>query len=158
MLYSMRRYEEAIREYRAALDFEPTFPSAYLHLGMAQLASGRPQEALAALLKARSLPGGNPLILGGLGLCYGWVGQAGEARKVLGELEELSQREFVSPMSRVFVYIGLGQKDQAFRWLERASQERDGWLAWLHVDPVFDRLRPDPRFAGLLRQVGLADR
>ena len=157
-LYSMRRYQDAIREYRQALDFEPDFPSGYLHLGMAYAAQGSRREALEALLKARSLPGGNPLILGGLGHCYGLLGQPAEARKILGELEALSKREFVSPMSRAFVYIGLGQRDQAFQWLERARQERDGWLAWLKVDPMFDSLRADPRFASLLRQVGLTER
>ena len=157
-LYSMRRYEEAIREYRQALEFEPDFPSGYLHLGLTYLAQARHQDALAALLKARSLPGGNPLILGGLGLCHGALGQQAEARKILTELEARSRREYVSPMSRVFVHIGLGQTDQAFQELERACQERDGWLAWLNVDPVFDSLRTDPRFPRLLARVGLARR
>ncbi len=154
-LYSMRRYDEAIQEYRRALDFEPDFPSGYLHLGMAYAAAGKHQEALVALLKARSLPGGNPLILAGLGHCYGLLGQAAEAHKILAELEARSQREYVSPMSRVLIYTGLGQADQAFQWLERARQERDGWLAWLEVDPVFDRLRGDPRFARLAQAISL---
>jgi len=157
-LYSMRRYDEATREHRQALDLDPDFPSGYLHLGMAYLAQAKNQEALTALLKARSLPGGNPLILGALGLCHGALGRQADARKILAELEARSRSEYVSPMSRVFVHIGLGQKDQAFQQLERACQERDGWVAWLKVDPVFDSLRGDPRFAGLLRQVGLADR
>lgn len=157
-LYSMRRYDDAIREYRQALEFEPDFPSGYLHLGMAYLAQAKDQEALTALLKARSLPGGNPLILGGLGLCHGVLDQQAEARKILEELEARSRREYVSPMSRVLVHIGLKQNDQAFRELERACQERDGWLAWLNVDPLFDRLRTDPRLAQVVRRVGLAHR
>jgi len=157
-LYSMRRYEEAIQEYRKALEFEPDFPSGHLHLGMAYLAKSAPAEALAAFLKARSLPGGNPLILGGLGYCYGVAGRKGEAQEILKELEQRSAHGFVSPVSRVFVYIGLGRKDEAFQWLERAYQEHDGWLAWLKVDPIFDSLRPDVRFAGLLARVGLGQK
>jgi len=157
-LYCMRRYEEAIREYRQALDLEPDFPSGYLHLGLAYVAQAKHQEALAALLKAASLPGGNPLIQGGLGLSHGVLGQQVEARKILEGLQARSRREYVSPMSRVFIHIGLGQKDQAYQELERACQERDGWLAWLNVDPVFDRLRTDPRFPRLLARVGLASR
>ncbi len=155
-LYSMRRYEEAIQEFRRALDLEPDFPSGHLHLGMAYMAKSLHALALAEFLKARSLPGGNPLILGGLGYCYGVLGRKTEAQGLLKELEAGAKSGYVSPVSRAFVYIGLGDRDRAFQWLERACQERDGWLAWLKVDPMFDSLRPDPRFAGLLRTVRLA--
>ncbi len=156
-LYSMRRYDEALGEYRAALEFEPDFPSGHLHLGMAYMAKSMHAEALAAFQKARSLPGGNPLILGGLGHGYGRLGRKAEAQDLLKELEAWSQRGYVSPVSRALVYIGLGDRDLAFQWLERACQERDGWLAWLKVDPIFDSLRPDPRFAALLRTVRLEE-
>jgi Flp pilus assembly protein TadD len=157
-LYSMGRHDQAIEEYRKALEFEPDFPSGHLHLGMALMAKSAPEPALASFLKARELPGGNPLILGGLGYCYGVLGRTAEAREVLKELEAWSRRAYVSAVSRALVYIGLGDRDSAFRWLDTACQERDVWLAWLKVDPVFDRLRGDPRLAGLLRTVRLEAR
>ncbi len=156
-LYSMRRHDEAIQEYRKALEFEPDFPSGHMHLGMAYLAESMHQEALAVFLKARSLPGGNPMILGGLGYCYGVLGRKTAAQGVLKELEEWSRRGFVSPVSRVFVYIGLHDQGRAFQGLEQACQERDGWLAWLKVDPIFDPLRSDARYTRLLSQVRLAE-
>jgi serine/threonine-protein kinase len=156
-VYHLRRqYDQAIEQYRRVLELDPNFPSGYLHLGMAYEGKLRYEEALAAFQKAQTLPGGNPLILGASGHCYAASGNLAEARRALTELDELSRRRYVAPISRALIYIGLGDRDRAFQWLEKACEERDPWLAWLNVEPVFDSLRSDPRFPRLLRRVGLA--
>lgn len=92
-----------------------------------------------------------------LGLAYGLAGRKGEARAIRDELLKLNQRRYVTPAALVNVYIGLGDKDQAFAWLEKAYQERSSYVAWIKVFPLADPLRSDPRFTDLLLRVGLAD-
>jgi TolB-like protein/Flp pilus assembly protein TadD len=152
---SMRQYDRAIDQYRKVLELDPNFPSVYLHLGMAYEQKGMYRQAVAAFEKARSLPGGNPLILGALGHGYAVSGNRREAERLLKQLNDLSTRRYTSPISTVLIYIGLGERDRAFEWLDRAYEDHDPWLTWLAVDPIFDTLRPDPRFGILLRKVGL---
>jgi hypothetical protein len=82
-------------------------------------------------------------------------GKRVEAQKLLTELQELSGKRFVSEALIAMVYIALGDKEQAFAWLDKAEKARDALLARLKVDPRFDGLRSDPRFADLERRVGL---
>ena len=77
------------------------------------------------------------------------------ANKTLDELLELNRRRYVTPMAMVHVYIGLGDKDRAFAWLEKAYQERSYFMANLKVRPIAHPLRSDPRFDDLLRRMGL---
>ena len=80
-------------------------------------------------------------------------GKRGEALRILDELMELLQRRYVSPSSFAIVYIGLGDKDQAFAWLEKAYEDRSTFLTEFKVEPMFDSLRSDPRFQDLLRRM-----
>ncbi|MBM3749171.1 MAG: tetratricopeptide repeat protein [Acidobacteria bacterium] len=152
---SMRKFDQAIEQYRRVLELDPNLPSAYLHLGMAYEGKRMHEEAVAAFEKARSLPGGNPLALGALGYGYALSGNRRDAEKLVDELGALSTRRYVSPMSRAFIYIGLGDKSRSFEWLERARQDHDPWMTWLNAEPVFDPLRDDPRFGILLKTIGL---
>ena len=86
------------------------------------------------------------------------AGKQNEATKSLAELMEISKRRFVTRGSRRLIYAGLGHKEQAFAWLEKAYNEHNIVLTCLRVDSRFDSLRPDPRVADLLRRVGLAAR
>ena len=90
-----------------------------------------------------------------LGHAYAVSGQKGEAQKVLEQLNQRSKHSYFTPYFIATIYTGLGEKKQAFGWLEKAYQERSAFLTWLKVDPNLDSLRPDPRFADLLRRVGL---
>jgi hypothetical protein len=74
---------------------------------------------------------------------------------VLARLAEMSRQKYVTPYGVALVYAGLGEKDQAFAWLARAYEGRSHWLVWLNRDPRWDTLRPDLRFAELVRRVGL---
>jgi tetratricopeptide (TPR) repeat protein len=90
-----------------------------------------------------------------LGLAYGLAGRTADALKILNELLELNKTRYVTPAALVNVYIGLEDKEQAFVWLEKAYQERSNYLAYLKVFPILDPLRSDPRYADLIRRVGL---
>jgi hypothetical protein len=88
-------------------------------------------------------------------MAYGLAGQPKEAQKVLDELLALSRRRYVSPHSILHVYIGLGDRDKAFEWMEKSYQDRTNGMAWLAVWPGFDPIRTDPRFDIYLRRIGL---
>jgi hypothetical protein len=104
---------------------------------------------------------GGPLILALLGHAYAASGKTAEARQVLSDLHDLSEsqdaesRRYVSPYTVAAIHTALGDKDQAFKWLEQAYEERDVWLMNLKVDPVFAKLRSDKRFQDLLTRTGL---
>ncbi len=98
---------------------------------------------------------GSPLMLALLGHAYAASGKTAEARRVLTDLHDLETRRYVSPYTVAAIHTGLGDKDQAFKWLERAFEERDVWLMNLKVDPVFAKLRSDKRFQDLLTRAGL---
>ena len=106
--------------------------------------------------KARSLLPGSMEIVAQLGFVHALAGKHGEANKVLRQLDEGAQQRYVSSYDRAILHAALGKTDEAFDCLDRACEERAYSLAWVKVDPVLDRLRPDPRFAGVLRRVGLA--
>jgi tetratricopeptide (TPR) repeat protein len=89
-------------------------------------------------------------------MSYGLAGRKAEANKILNELLELNRHRYVTPPALANVYIGLGEKDQAFFWLEKAYQDRSNYLAYLKVFPGCDSLRSDRRFDDLLRRLGLA--
>jgi tetratricopeptide (TPR) repeat protein len=95
--------------------------------------------------------------LASLGYVYAVLGKQDEARKVLAELKERGKQEYVPAYDVAIIYVGLGETDQAFEWLERAFEERSYYLSFLRVDPVLDGLRSAPRIAGLARRVGLAN-
>lgn len=83
------------------------------------------------------------------------MGNKSKAQKILERLRSLSKQGPVAAHHFVLIYAGLGEKDQAFAWLEKAYQQHSPMMAWLKVDPRFDSLRPDPRFQDLMRRVGL---
>jgi hypothetical protein len=112
-------------------------------------------EAITEINKTLSVEGAIPERYPPLGYTYALAGSRDEARKVLGQLEELSKRKYVSAFFIATIHIGLGEKDRAFEWLDNAYQERNPNLVNLKVHPIFDPLRADPRFANLLRRVGL---
>jgi len=150
-LFEARYYDEALSQLHKSLDLEPRFWPAHLYLGKTLAEQGQYQEALVELSKAQNFTA-EPYAT--IGYVYGRMGRAADVRKVIADLQEQSTKGYVAPTNFAKVYIGLGDKDQAFAWLEKGYQEHDFWLTFLKGDPIFDSLRSDPRFQDLLRRVG----
>lgn len=155
--YFARRYDQAIEQARKAIELDPTFVQAHRLLGYAYEAEGKFPEAIAEFKLAVKLSPGNLSYLGILGRGYAVAGNRREARRTIAKLKELSKTRYVEPLQFALIYAALGEKDQAFAWLEKAFEERNGNLIALSVAPWFDPLRSDPRFADLVRRVGLAE-
>jgi tetratricopeptide (TPR) repeat protein len=113
-------------------------------------------EAIRQLEKARVLSDNNPLILGPLGSCYAGCGETPQAAALLDELERMAPSTYVAAITRAMIYLGMGEKDSAFEWLESAASSREVLLCYLAVGPIYDALRDDDRYQQLLRQIGLA--
>ncbi len=154
ILYYARRYDQAISEARKALELDPNFPLAHRFLGKAYLEKGLYDQAIAAFRRAIASRG-IPLLKAELGHAYAVSGQRSDARKVLSELKDPSNRKYVASFDMAVVHAGLGEMDQAFELLQRSYAERERWLVTLKVEPVFDPLRSDPRFADLIHRFGL---
>jgi TolB-like protein/DNA-binding winged helix-turn-helix (wHTH) protein/Flp pilus assembly protein TadD len=155
ILFNARRYNDAIRELRSVIAVHPDYATAHWFLGFALIASGQSDEAITALKKAALLNGRSPAVMGTLVRAYAQAGRRREAHTVLGELKQRQQEGYVPAAAFVDAYLGLAETDQAFAWLERAYQEHSIIMQLLKVDPLFDPLSSDPRFADLVRRVGL---
>jgi hypothetical protein len=86
----------------------------------------------------------------------GLSGNVSKARDTLAELKKLRQEQYVQPVNIALAHAALGEKDDAFAWLDKACEEHAQWLSEIKVDPAFDPLRSDARFADLLKRIGLA--
>jgi tetratricopeptide (TPR) repeat protein len=155
-LYVARDFQGASEQSWKVLAMEPKFGAAQYTLGLAYAQMGLTEDAIVELSNARTCAGEQPAVLAALAHVYACAGEAHEAAKMLGELENLSQRRYVSPYWLALVYTGLGDPVCALELLGRAYAQRDVWLTWLGVEPRFDALRTEPVFQELLRSVGLA--
>lgn len=150
-----RQYDRAIEQCRKALEMDRNYGEAYLFLGQAYEYKGMYEEAIAEYQRAIGLIGNTPEIASSIGHAYAASGKRDEAQVVIENLKEMSNRRYVDPTSIAVVYAGLGENDQAFHWLEKAYEDRSGFLVHAKVEPIFDDLRADRRFTDLLRRVGL---
>jgi DNA-binding winged helix-turn-helix (wHTH) protein/TolB-like protein/predicted Zn-dependent protease len=150
-----RRNDEALRAAQQALDLDPNNPFSRSLLAASYSALGRHAEAISVLEKLKpELP--TSQLLGALGLEYALAGRRDDALETIADIHQLTKQQYVSPFDVALVYTGLGDKDQAFTWLEKAREDQSEWMGWLSSDARFDSLRSDPRFADLLRRLGLA--
>jgi TolB-like protein/tetratricopeptide (TPR) repeat protein len=157
------RVDEAMAIWQRARELDPTHPDVGLLPGRSYVRLGMNQEAVAVLEKALIFTERDPLVLGALAHAYARAGRRDEARKLVGELKRLDERleaegKSIPRFSFIWAHAGLGDKEQAFVWLERAYHERRDRVFLLNVDPLLDPLRSDPRFQDLVRRVGLASK
>jgi DNA-binding winged helix-turn-helix (wHTH) protein len=151
--YFARQHDQAVEQYRRAIGVEPQSYWSHMLLGWAYEQQGNFGQAIAELNQANRLTD-NPQVVASLAHTFALSGQKTEAQRILAELQT-DTRRYVSPYDIATVYAGLGDKEEALTWLEKAYEDRSGWLAWwIKVDPKFDILHPDPRFRDLLRRVG----
>ncbi len=155
--YFARAYDAALAQTRKVLDMDTNFGFAHWHAGKVYLQQGMWNEAVIALRQALNLVGGTPPFIAFLGHAYARAGKPREARQMLTQLLRLSQRQYVSSYFIALIYLGLGELDQTFAWLEQAYEERSGFLAFVGVEPMLDDLRGDARFEDLLQRVGLGE-
>jgi DNA-binding winged helix-turn-helix (wHTH) protein/TolB-like protein/Flp pilus assembly protein TadD len=153
ILYLAGRYDEAIAHCKRLLEVDPNFFPARRYLGLVYEQKGMYKEAIDQFQQGAKLSG-SPLMLSLLGHAYAASGNRSEALRILSELDQQKQR-YVSPYTVATIYAGLGKKDEAFKWLEKAFEERDIWLMNLAIDPVLKPIRSDQRFANLLQRIGL---
>ena len=151
---SARQYNQAIEQLRKTTEMDQGFYYAHWWLGIAYEMKGSLEEALAEYQKARQLTD-DPRMLAMLGHGLAVSGKRDEALRTLDQLKEMAKERYVQAYSLTIVYVGLGEKDQALQWLERDYQDRAVDMLSLKVDPLLDSLRSDPRFADLVRRVGL---
>jgi len=145
--YYMRQYETALEKYTEAHEMDPGFPLAVYCMALCYGQKSQFNEAIALL--GRGKGGHSPTAA--VGYFYGMSGQAREGREVLSDLIKTD----FPPTHIARVFAGLGEKEQALAWLERAIDQRDERAVMLKVDPHFDSLRSDPRFRNLLGRLGL---
>jgi len=151
------RSDDAIQQFSTAVELNPNDAWVRICLGRAYLSKGMEQRAIEEMETAQRSDPNNPLVIGLLGYGYAVTGRRPDALKSLEALGEMEKKHYVSRISRVYVYAGLGDKDKAFEWLEKAYQERSDLLAWFRKDPESKGLHSDPRFAPLMRKVGFTE-
>lgn len=153
--YFARRYDEAIAVNKNAREMDPSFGIARLVSGAAYEQKGMYEEAISEFQKANSIPGGSAEALGALGHAYAIAGKRNEAFKVLEVLKDMSRHKYVSALDLAIVYAGLDDREHTLEQLEKATENRSGWLINLRVEPRFDNLRLEPRYLALLQRIGL---
>ena len=156
-MYLLRaaRVEQARKLFRKMLEIGTINPHMHWMIGQAYLLDSKYDVGLEEIKEALELSGNNPMILAGLGWGYAVSGRLDEAQKVLVELKKRSEQEYIRPCYFAKIYSGLGEKDLAFKWLDKAYEEHDISLATILVDETLDNLRSDPRFTIILQKLKL---
>lgn len=156
--YIAREYDQAVEQSRHAIDLEEYFYLSRLFLGHALRAMGDHTAALIAFESAAQLTSNHPTVTAELGHSYALIGDDKRALETLDELARLRSRgePYVSPYLLAHVYIGLDDRERAFKWLELAFEHREAYLIFLATDPIYDRLRIDSRFTELVKRVNFS--
>jgi DNA-binding winged helix-turn-helix (wHTH) protein/TolB-like protein/Flp pilus assembly protein TadD len=153
-LFQARQYDQAIEQLNKALEIEPDFWITHIMLGQVYILKSRYSEAIMEFQKARQFSRGGSEGTSYLGYTYAVSGDRERAEKVLAELQELAKQKYVPASFIALIYVGLGERNQALDWLEKAYDERDVHINRLKVSPHYDDLRKEPRFISLLQGAG----
>ena len=148
-------FGSAEQQFRKVIELDPAFPLAHQYLGWTHIKQGRIEEGTAEIEKAVQLSRNSSRAEAELGYCYAIGGRRNDALQMLGELELKYKAKEATAVSMSVIYAGLGDKDQAFAWLEKAFEERNGELSDITWRPVFDTLRDDRRYTDLVRRMKL---
>jgi len=139
-----------IKVYQKSLEMDPSHFGGHFGLSEVYQLKGMYEEAIKELQKAIAVGGRTSGALTMLGHAYANSGKQGEAQKLLAELNQMSTQTYVSPYDLAILYVGLGDKDRALAQLNKAYDDRAGWIIYLKVEPIFDPLRSDSRFTELV--------
>ena len=156
VLLAMTRHEdEASEQFAKVIAVDPNMPYTHERWGQALLWAGKNDDAIREFDRARELSHDQPEKLAWLAYALAKSGRRDEALKIVDRLDHRPKNAYLSPFHHSLVYIALGDREAAMRWLNEAYRQRDEWLVYLKVYPEFDPLRSDPRFQALVKSVGL---
>jgi tetratricopeptide (TPR) repeat protein len=153
--WQTRQYDQGIEQLRKTIEMDPNFAPAHRHLGVVYELKGMYPEAIAEIQRAVTLSGNGREYIAILGQAYAVAGKRAEALKIIEGLKEESKRHYVPAYGIAVTYARLGEKDLAFEWFEKAYEEHDYGLVSMKIQPTLDSLHSDPRFADLVRRLGL---
>jgi len=155
ILFSARRYKEAIEQCSAAMELAPEFFGLYGWLGIAHIQAGSHDRGIDALEKGLQHLPEDARLLALLGYACAISGRQSRTLQCLDRLSRLNEKKYVDPYFVIWPHVGLGDATAAHRMLERAYDQHSEWLPWVGVDPLMDGLRADPEFAGFLKRMKL---
>ena len=150
--YWAGRYDDAIAQAGKTLEMDPNSAISHVLLGLSFLKKGDTADAIAELQKAKT-PNPGAWYQGYLGYAYAISGDRAKAEQALRELEDLAKQQYVSPTAFATIYLGLGEKEKALDWLERAYEQQDSACWYLKIDQIYDSVRNEPRFQTLVQKV-----
>ncbi|MGH9845638.1 MAG: tetratricopeptide repeat protein, partial [Blastocatellia bacterium] len=151
--YFARQWDLALEQGRKVLEMDPNFGFAYWHRGMVCLQQRKFDDAIAAFRKAINLSGTHTTFVSYLGHALGRAGKPREARQMLSQLDALRKRQYVSSYFVAMIHLGLGDLSGTVAWLEKACDERAGFLAFINVEPMLDSLRGSALFERLIEKI-----
>jgi len=154
-LFMARDYSRAVQQLAPALVLGADVLPAHPWLGLTYLKLGRVDEAVRLLEGASERAVNRPSVMAALAMACAEAGRDADARTVMRTPEEQAREEYFPRSWLARAYAASGDKERALTWLERAYEERDGWLTLAKVDPTFDALREEPRFRAVLTKMGL---
>ena len=153
--FTGREHAEAVQFARQAIVVDPEFWIGHLQLAQALEQLGQNEQALEALASAGRFSGGNSKVVALRGYIFAKLGRADAAREVLRTLVAVARERYVPPYAMALVHAGFGEPDNSFEWLDRCFDLHDVHMIFLPIDPKWDPLRADSRFAALLKRAGL---
>jgi len=154
VLALLGRYGEAMQEFNGIIEKDPGNYYVYERMGAVLLWQGKKQEAISAFEQSLNRSGITGEKLAWLGYAYAVAGRRDEAMQIRAQLEGMPKQNYVSPFYRALLETGLGNREEAFTWLQRAYDARDEWMVYLRIYPEFDSLHSDPRFQDLEHRIG----
>jgi tetratricopeptide (TPR) repeat protein len=154
-LFVAGRFDESVDRLNKTIALNPNFWLSHLFLSAVYTEKGMYDEAIAAGTKAKALSGGNTEAVALIGCAFAKSGETKKARAVLGDLSTLSRTRYVPPYNMALLSNGLGERENALNYLEKAFSEKDVRMVFLKVEPKWNNLRSDSRFVSLLKRMRL---
>jgi serine/threonine-protein kinase len=153
--YLSRKYEMAEEQARMTIDIEPNHFTAHWVLGLALAAKKKYEASIESLRNAVTISSERPFVIAELARVNAVAGREDDARQILTSLEKAAEENYISPVNRAKIYLGLGDTDKVFEWLEQGFEERSVRMPYFMIDPQCDRIRDDMRFADMRRRMGI---